>query len=293
MDIRKKLFLVSKLLHPNGATHISDREQHLCPTLCISCAPASYLDLLPFPTGEVYASLRPRPLLQCLSPCRKESRGHNKDHGSRQDYWYLAAAQRHWGSPALTMYQGSPKSFTTAFSHGRMKHIRIKYIYGPQRHLISILGDVHRFERAALPGQHHCSHVPQPFVEFQWLVRIMKPPKTCPSSPCALHGLDLLHSTQNCSVWGRFAKIRQGETQSPALTPFKIPGNPHTVTGSRWTCSCCKHKVKEMVQLRRQRLSCTRSTYEPTFLVAFLCSYFQIIHYPKFSSPPSLKIIQK
>lgn len=43
MDIRKKLFLVSELLRPNGATHISDGEQHFHPTLFISCAPASYL----------------------------------------------------------------------------------------------------------------------------------------------------------------------------------------------------------------------------------------------------------
>lgn len=43
MDIRKKLFLLSKLLHPNGATHISDGEQHFGPTLSLSCAPASCL----------------------------------------------------------------------------------------------------------------------------------------------------------------------------------------------------------------------------------------------------------
>lgn len=78
--------------------------------------------------------------------------------------------------------QGSPKSFPTAFSHPRMKHIRISLTYGPQRHLISILGDVLWFERAPLPGEHYCSHVPQLFVELQQLVRIMKPPKLAPAS---------------------------------------------------------------------------------------------------------------
>lgn len=179
------------------------------------------------------------------------------------------------------MYQGRPNSLPTAFSHPRMKHIRISCIYGPQRLLISILGAVPWFERAPLPGEHNCRHIGHRGYSSLWkLVKIMKPPKTCPSSP---YELDLLQNSQNCSVWGRFAKIRQGEAPSPAITPSKIPGKPRTVTGSRWTCSSCMHKVKEMVKGKGS------STYEPSFLVAFLCSYFQIIHYPKSSFPPSLE----
>lgn len=76
MDIRKKLFLVSKLLHPNGATHISDGEEHFCPTLSISCAPASYMAhgiCSCFPQGRCLQASGPNHSFKALPLAQKKA----------------------------------------------------------------------------------------------------------------------------------------------------------------------------------------------------------------------------
>lgn len=77
-DIRKKLFFVSELLRPSGATHISDGEQHfLCPHCPspVHLHPSWHMGFAPVShRGGVCQAL---PFLFA-----EQSRGHNKDHGS-------------------------------------------------------------------------------------------------------------------------------------------------------------------------------------------------------------------
>lgn len=155
MDIRKKLFLMSKLLHPNGATRISDGEQHFCPTLSITCILPGTWDLLPFPTGEESGVSGSN--LSCkVFPLAEKKVGEQ---------------QGPWWQPGLLVFSSCPKRLgLSSPNHMPRKPQELHHCLQPHQgdvHLwISEASDFHSRGMGVLSGEHHCSHVPQLFVEL-------------------------------------------------------------------------------------------------------------------------------